>query len=273
MGIKWLVQDTSRSIYAVNDEVNALNKLGYSFSTFGILPFTNTITGLDDIDKNSTFIIRGGTKIVNILEYGTADNISNELLLKLKNGISHIDKMFDQAYYSTLNLPLLNSNSEVLNIKDNLNLSFSTDKFVKPSLDMKAFNAGIMEAGTVLKYYIESGYYRENYINEKVLIHDCIHIHGEYRFICLYDKVITGSRYQQEGRLTINTDIPQKILDCANEYVKLYHPADIFTMDLCETDNGIKIVEYNCWNGSGLYAMNIELLFSTIQDYYKNKVQ
>ena len=270
--IKWLVQDTSRTLYAVNDEFNALKKLNYHIVPFGVIPFTDTITGLESIKSTDTVIIRGGTKIVGLVGELKSDNISLDVMKVLNNGVSHSVEKFDQAYYSKLNLPLLNDKPQILDLTNPTDLyaSFSTDKFVKPSSDLKAFTAGVMDAGTVLKYFIESHYYRSNYSEETALVHDVVEINAEYRFICIEDKVIEGSRYRHNNQLVVNNSIPQHVRDCANEYVKLYNPSDIFTMDLAETPNGIKIVEYNCWNGSGLYAMDIPKLFSTVQEYYSN---
>ena len=56
-------------------------------------------------------------------------------------------------------------------------------------------------------------------------------------------------------------------LTAAKEYVKLYNPADVFVMDLCDTPNGIKIVEYNCWNCSGLYSVNISKLVHEVSNF------
>lgn len=61
------------------------------------------------------------------------------------------------------------------------------------------------------------------------------------------------------------------MVDIAKEYAKLYQPHEIFTMDLVETDNGVKIVEYNCWNGSGLYHCDKIKLFKEVNDFIKNK--
>jgi hypothetical protein len=78
--------------------------------------------------------------------------------------------------------------------------------------------------------------------------------------------------YRKNNQLVLSPEIPKIVLDTADEYAKLYEPAEIYTMDLAETPNGIKIVEYNCWNGSGLYKMDTKKLFSTITDYYKGKL-
>lgn len=271
MAIKWLVQDTARMFQALEDEFIPLQKLGYEIVPFGIIPFTKTITGLDDLDVNDTFIMRGGTKMVEILESGTSDNLSPELIAKMRQGLSYDIRNFDQAFYSTLGLPLLNGTPEFLNLKEERDLfaSFGVDKFVKPSSDLKAFTAGVMEAGEVLKYFIESNYHRENYQEETVLVNDVVKIDAEYRFICQNGEPISGSQYRRNNSTIYSSEIPEKVLAAAYEYSELYIPAQFYTMDLAETPNGIKIVEYNCWNCSGLYHMDTMKLFSTVQAYYE----
>ena len=44
-------------------------------------------------------------------------------------------------------------------------------------------------------------------------------------------------------------------------------------MDLADTKNGTKIVEYNCWNGSGLYYADKKLLFKSVEEFVKNKLE
>lgn len=272
--IKWLVQDTARMYSVIENEFTPLKELGYDIIPFGVIPFTSTITGIDDLDPNDFYIIRGGTKIVQMLDSGTPDNLSEELTAKLRLGISYNQRNFDQAYYSQFDLPLLNSTPEILNLSDSKDLyaSFSVPKFVKPSSDLKAFTAGIMEPGEVLKYFIENHYHRSGYVDETALVHDVVEIDAEYRFICLNGEVISGSQYRRNNSTIYSSEIPQIVLDTADVYSKLYEPSEIYTMDLAETPNGIKIVEYNCWNGSGLYHMDTKKLFSTIQEYYKGKL-
>ena len=44
-------------------------------------------------------------------------------------------------------------------------------------------------------------------------------------------------------------------------------------MDIAETDEGFKIVEYNCLNASGLYLADVKKLFISLQNYQnKHKI-
>jgi hypothetical protein len=152
-------------------------------------------------------------------------------------------------------------------VKNNLGLSFSKDMFIKPSRDQKAFNPGILEAGTTVESFIKSQHYEEFFLDEVLIVAPVKEIYSEYRFFVVDGSVITGSMYKMNGKLLIKEDVPPLILDCAKEYAKLYHPDKVFTMDLADTPEGIKIVEYNCWNASGLYATDSQKIFFAVHDF------
>ena len=43
-------------------------------------------------------------------------------------------------------------------------------------------------------------------------------------------------------------------------------------MDLADTKEGIKIVEYNSWNASGLYKTNIPKIFNAVQEFKEYQI-
>ena len=42
---------------------------------------------------------------------------------------------------------------------------------------------------------------------------------------------------------------------------------DVFVMDIADTNEGFKIVEYNCLNAFGLYRADVKKLFISLQNY------
>jgi hypothetical protein len=284
--IKWLVQDVGISMSMIEANFDTLSKLGFSYGNFGVIPFTKNITNLENIltNPNQHFIIRGGTKILTLLQNITNlkevnDDLSTEQLKysdeyisMLKNGIFYNEQNFDQAFYGNFDLPLLNKGAKLYPIEQNLYLKFDTDVFIKPSKDQKAFNAGILEAGQTIYDFVNSQTHQNTYLTELAVIAPCKIITAEYRFFVVDKEVITGSRYRFADRVNISDIVPNNVLDCAKEYAKLYQPHDIFTMDLAETPNGISIVEYNCWNASGLYKTNIAKIFDSIHQFKLNEI-
>lgn len=285
--IKWLIQDVG--IYMVNleDNFNTLKRLGFNYSSFGVIAHEKDITNLENIlsNPNEGFIIRGGTKILSLLKnvnllseinrFVTPEQTrySNQYVEQLKNGVFYNEETFDQAYYGNLDLPLLNKGASLYSIKDNLYRKFDKDMFLKPSKDQKAFNAGILEAGQTIENFILSQSYQKTYIEEIAVVAQCKKIIAEYRFFVVDKEVITCSRYRFADKVNISEIVPDNIKQAAKEYARLYQPHGVFTIDLAETPEGIFIVEYNCWNASGLYKTNIAEIFNAVQDFKINQMK
>jgi hypothetical protein len=283
----WLVQNLGFSTTNLDKTKEVLNRLNYEYKLFGISKLINTIFNLENIliNPNEKFIIRGGTSLLSLLN--NLDNLkdvnlnlndeqlelSSIYINNLKDGLFYDQNNFDQNFYGNLDLPLINKNSQNLPVKENLALFFDEPMFVKPSRDQKAFNAGIIEPKITIKEFITSQLHENFYIDEVLIIAPIKKIYSEYRFFVVNNEVITGSQYKQGNNLVISNIVPNYILENAKEYAKLYNPHDVFTMDLADTQDGIKIVEYNCWNASGLYATDVPKIFNAVNDYQKNKLK
>jgi len=280
MKTKWLIQSSGFNQSNVLEIYKTLKRLSIDVSDFGLIPFTNTITNLENIlEPDTKFIMKSGTKILTILNSINKIEESNDFLSenqkslskyyinKLKCSIDYDLKKFDQEYYSKLNLPLLNNNAIYKKYKDSQNKIYKKDMFIKPSKELKAFNGGILKKGTSVKEFILKNTHQSYYVDETIIISELQYISKEYRFFIIEDKVIIGSQYIVNGIVKIDNFIPNYILNIAKEYAKLYKPANIFVMDLAETKTGIKIVEYNCWNASGIYNCNAQKLFNEINEY------
>ena len=279
MRLKWLLQSNGINFSQYEKLCEVLKRQHYNVLDFGIISPKN-LTNIENIlEPNDFYIIRSGVRLLTILnevknisecnEFLSEEQInnSNYFLNALKNGIDYNFDNFDQMFYKDLNLPLLNYDSKYIHYNEIKTSSFEKDYFIKPSRDLKSFNGGILNSNeTLLNYIMRTGYMKS--IEEEIIIISPIKkIYSEYRFFCIKDRIITGSRYQLNHKLDINSNIPEYVLSAAKEYVKLYNPADVFVMDLCDTPNGIKIVEYNCWNCSGLYSVDVSKLVHEVSNF------
>ena len=122
-------------------------------------------------------------------------------------------------------------------------------------------------AGETIKNYIaRTGHSMPSIKDETIVVSDIKEIQEEYRFFIHKDKILASSRYMLNSEVNPSNIVPEFLTDCAKDYAKLYNPADIFVMDLAVTNEGIKIVEYNCWNASGFYHCNIRDLIFQINE-------
>lgn len=277
--LKWLLQSSGINFSQWQKLYESLKRQDFNVQEFGIISPKN-LTNIENIlEPNDYYIIRGGVRLLTILNdvknisecnqflSEVQLNNSNYYLNALKNGMDYDFEKFDQMYYKDLNLPLLNNDSKYIPYSEIKTSSFENDYFIKPSRDLKAFNGGILNSNETLLNYIMRTGYMKSIEDETIIISPIKKIYSEYRFFCLKDTIITGSRYKLNNTLDINSNIPEYILSAAKDYVKLYNPADIFVMDLCDTPYGVKIVEYNCWNCSGLYDVDISKLVHDISNF------
>lgn len=265
--MKWLLQDSHLKTHQMNKEYAALQSLNLDFIPFGVLE-DGELTGFyETFDK---CIIRSGIKVLRLATSKKIPGISTELQDIIKNGYDYNYKNFEQSFISKFNLPLLNTDGEFIDMNnpESLNVSFGNEMFIKPSNDQKAFIATILPERQTIRSFLESIECPLNRLkDEKILLSSVKNLKGEYRFICIEDSIAEVSKYMENGRLDVEGCVPKKVIDAAKEYAKLFQPANIYSMDLVETNKGIYIVEYNCWNVSGLYNIDRKSLFNKVNEY------
>ena len=279
---KWIVQTSGFRSSFIEATIDTLKRLSFDYEDFGITKERKLSNMNNIVEDNTRYISRGGILMLDILNEATSltecstyiddENNKEEYLKELRNSVDYSITGFDQSIYKDYGLPLLNNNAEYFLCSDILDRTFDKKMFLKPSKDLKAFNGGIIDTNISIKEHIESDYFKAGYEKETIVLAPLIKIYSEYRFFIIEDKVITGSLYRRGDRVEYDSFVPEYIMSAAQEYAKLYKPADIFVMDLAETQEGIKIIEYNCWNCSGLYHVNVQKLFSEINNYKKRSI-
>ena len=81
---------------------------------------------------------------------------------------------------------------------------------------------------------------------------------------------MTMSQYKLGSRVTSkNLDgYDLEARDFAQSMVDIYQPAEAFCIDVCRTDEGMKVVEVNCVNCSGWYDGNMQLLLNALEEHF-----
>lgn len=288
--LKWLFQTSGFRNDTLHAQISAAQRLGLPIQDFGIIRDAESldITNLDAIleSVDDFYVIRGGIKLLNILETTRDPKKLNSFLSdsqvqqfdlyieKLKLGIFYDIKTFDQAVYSKFDIPLLNANSKLIPALELLNSKFDSDIFIKPSRDLKAFNAGILPAGCTLNEYLNQTWKTEYALSETVVVAPVKKIDTEYRFFVVDGLISTGSIYKIGDEVKwLKIPDYDNVWNVAFEYAPLYKPHDIYTMDIAKmADGDYKIVEYNCWNASGMYCSDITKLFGDVNSFVKSKI-
>jgi hypothetical protein len=70
--------------------------------------------------------------------------------------------------------------------------------------------------------------------------------------------------YKQYQRVWTERSIEPEARAAVEEAAKLFAPADVYVADVCETDQGMKIIEYNTFNSAGLYACDAGVVIDRV---------
>lgn len=85
-------------------------------------------------------------------------------------------------------------------------------------------------------------------------------------------KVITASLYKMGFRVVKqNYDHEQTFVDFAQSMVDKYQPADAFVIDVCLSNDSLKVVEVNCINCSGFYHANMQKLVESVENHFTHE--
>ena len=93
-------------------------------------------------------------------------------------------------------------------------------------------------------------------------------IYQEVRFFIVGGKIITASQYRLNDRTIYQECMSPNLHDFVNDMIKIYQPAEAFVMDIAVVPDGLKIVEINCINCSGFYAINMQKLVGAVDDFF-----
>lgn len=262
---------------------------------FAMMHFSDKVVNLDNIfksfldNKDVTYIVKGSTRILAFLEENSIlDNNAQSLLewgtqydvdlffKKIKDGIFYDKLKFDQALHSKMDLPMLNKNALIGDFSMMKSRVFDQDMFVKPTSDGKSFAGKILPKGQSLEEMIKTIKHQSSVVDEQIMFAPIKKVLNEFRFFVVDSEVVTGSQYMDSGvvsvRPLIDYDTDKKAMKVAKEYAQLYHPSDVFTLDVCLEDSGQwSIVEYNCFNCSGLYSSNLFDLIKSLDNFFVKK--
>ena len=163
---------------------------------------------------------------------------------------------------------MLNADSIVTPFKDAV---IDCPTFIRPIDDSKYFAGKVFEADEWNKWRDSICKDHEDYGNcltPDTLVQLCKPkvIYAEYRYWIVNGEIVTKSRYKLGNRVTYSSDVDKHIdywvsgrtrgIEAIPRNPLPWLPK-AFVIDVCDTPEGIKIVELNTLNSSGLYAGNV----------------
>jgi hypothetical protein len=173
---------------------------------------------------------------------------------------------------------MLNFDAEVVAFKD---ANLSGDTFIRPIDDSKYFAGKVFTQEEFYEWkrnvvVLEHDY--GNSLSSDTLIQLCKpkEIYAEYRFWVVDKQIVTCSLYKRGDRVIYSSDVDNHVKRFAESVVRhgditlsmrtsAWQPHRAYVLDVCETPDGMKIVEINTINSSGFYAAQVQDLVMALE--------
>lgn len=126
--------------------------------------------------------------------------------------------------------------------------------FVRPDGPLKEFSGRVLSKADVNLKSLDHGFYYDR-LDLPIIVAPARHVGREWRFVVVSKAVVAGSEYQATQRVAIPAAPGSEAWSFARDVAsRLTPPEAVYVMDVCESDDGLRLLEVNPFSGADLYA-------------------
>lgn len=249
----WVIQENLLHEDCFDELILALENNKVSFSIVKLLSFSDI---LPDIQTNKPIIIYGITSFVRKV-YSQK---------KWYPGVFYNDLKLRPTYWlGLLGDKALNASGWKIALKDFVACDNPDEKlfFIRSNDDFKEIS-GRVQSIREFKEWLQS---KTISIHHDLFVSRPVNIYKEWRLVVIDNRIITGSQYRENGRLSIDSFVPDRVsiefaLRIVRKELKDFLPA--YTLDICESEQGLKVLELGCFNSAGFYHCDMDKIVTAI---------
>lgn len=161
---------------------------------------------------------------------------------------------------------MLNADSEIAVFSD---VRFDGERFIRPVDDTKSFAGRLFEWDEFARW--QNGVVALSEDIGSSLTSDTLvqvsslkHILQEVRCWVVEGRVVTASVYKRGSRVLYSNDVEGRLIEYAERLAAVWSPEKAFCLDVCDTPNGLRVVEINTINSAGFYAADMQKLVMSL---------
>lgn len=246
----WIIQEGQNS---TEKWIKALTDNGSNFKTIKIIPFDDNLAHVETGDEA-------------VVVYGTTTLIKNASKNWKPGSFFNVENFKCSTWLKAYGDHCFNSDNRICKLKDLLT-DCPDECFIRPNNDLKDFSGVIVKKENLMDQIAniqKGGFLFDD--NLEVLIAPIKHIQKEWRFFIIDGKVVTGSQYKLKSMVILDSKIEQRVIDFAQSMANIWSPEKAFVMDIClNNQDELKVLELNCFNGSGTYLCDIPKIIQAIE--------
>jgi hypothetical protein len=262
----WLLQhnlSTDEQRQRFVDALDSLKSLGATWSFIKLIPFVGDVEPDNDYTGKKVFAL------------GSTSLIAGAKKRNWNPGVIYNPETFRyEAWLKAYGKDMLNGDGEVCRFGSVRPIS-GTKVFIRPCEDLKAFTGEVIDADQLRDWVARtiesevSSHAPQLTSDTMVVVATPKYIYREWRFFVVGGKVVAGSQYRDTYGKYEDANVDKEVWTYAQKMVDKWQPAACFAIDVAAIADGFKIIEINCFNGSGVYACDVEAAFAAVERFYQ----
>lgn len=262
--INWILQKNLTKPEILNRITAVLERENVLWEMIEVIPFSEELPEIQH--KNAIPIIYGSTTFMLNAFRDT----------RYQTGVFyHPDTFQMQNYVKHWKENVLNYDGFLVPFGELSTIKSSPSKkwFLRPNHDGKEFSGQVLSFEELVSWSDKICSLNLPDFNKttEIWLSEPKEILKEWRLFIVDNQIVSACRYAQYGELNESkNDLPNAMLDFAKTMINTYRLHDIYVMDIAEIKTGFKLIECNCFNGTGFYQHNIEAIISAINHFFKS---
>lgn len=249
----WVVQDNLYNEDGYVRFLDALERLNQQYDVVKVIPFSHDT--IPDVDYDEPVIVMGSDSLVRCARRKgwtpgafTNDNFDYR---KWKENVGEYLLNFDGV---------VTRFGDVVPPEDD-------HFFIRPIFDFKIFAGSVITPDNFKSWQEKAVAYGDTLNGDSLVVVSPVRkIYSEYRFFVVNGEVVTGSQYKIGHRVKSSSDVETPIIRFTKDMVNLWGPAEAFVIDIADTPDGLRVIEYNCINSAGFYACDCQQIVSALAE-------
>jgi hypothetical protein len=259
---QWVLQSNLTNLKTLNEVRAALIADNVAFEEVKIIPFSDA---LPEISNRSLFSIFYGSTTLMLNAYNDQH---------FRGGVFYNESFTISNYLEKWGNKMLNEDALIMTLEEfaGKNLNPQSEWFIRPNEDNKAFSGMTLYFEQFMNFFEIVKNSSNPHLNSQkdIAVSTPKTITTEWRSFIVNGKIISTSRYLHEGKfLTSSNAVPPSLIDFIEKVIRQYSPHDIFAIDIALSGEEYRIIECNCFNGTGFYDHNIPAIIRAVNNYLR----
>jgi hypothetical protein len=255
----WVLQENLFNEKQYLTVVETLERFGFPYSVHKVIPFVGELVPELKLDHKNVICIGSYSLRHCAKKYGWVPGVFD---------------LFDQDFEKQRQhwgQYMLNYDSTVSRFGDAI--LPQQEMFVRPVNDSKHFSGHVFN-----KTEFEDWQRRVRDLHEDtgsgltpdtlVQVAEATMIYSEYRFWIVKNEIVTKSMYKRGDRVIYSPEVDDRFTEFVSKRISEWSPHETFVIDVCDTSDGIKIIEINTLNSSGFYEADVQKLVVKLEEAY-----